>query len=70
VKRGFQQTKAKAILKTDFELEKYREKYNRGLDKVLERWNDTKVVSTREKISFVVGVSNIFITGYLIGGYP
>ncbi|KAF8242609.1 hypothetical protein K440DRAFT_115631 [Wilcoxina mikolae CBS 423.85] len=70
VKRGFQQTKAKAILKTDFELEKYREKYQRGLDRVLERWNDTKVVSTREKISFVVGVSNVFITGYLIGGYP
>jgi hypothetical protein len=70
VKRRLEETKAKALLRTDLELEKYREKYNRGLDKVLERWNDTKVVSTREKISFVVGVSNIFITGLLMGGYP
>lgn len=70
VKRGFQQTKAKAMRKTDRELERYREKYSKGLDRVLERWNDTKVVSTREKISFVVGVSNVFITGVLIGGYP
>ena len=70
VKRGFQQTKAKAMRKTDLELERYREKYSKGLDRVLQRWNDTKVVSTREKISFVVGVSNVFITGVLIGGYP
>jgi hypothetical protein len=70
VKRRLEQTKAKALQRTDLELEKYREKYNKGLDKVLERWNDTKVVSTREKISFVVGVSNIFITGLLMGGYP
>ncbi|KAI5810816.1 hypothetical protein BZA77DRAFT_340129 [Pyronema omphalodes] len=71
VKRGFQQTKTKAIQRSkDFDIDKYREKYAKGLDKVLERWNDTKVVSTREKISFVVGVSNVFVSGYLIGGYP
>ena len=30
----------------------------------------TQAISAREKISFVVGVSNIFITGFLLGGYP
>lgn len=70
VKRGFEQTKAKAIHKKDVELEKYLKKYNKNLDKLLERWDDSKVVSTREKISFVVGVSNVFITGFLIGAHP
>jgi len=70
VKRGFENTRVKARLRTDLELEKYREKYSKGLDKILENWNDTKAVSAREKLSFVVGVSNIFITGFLIGGYP
>lgn len=70
VKRGFESTRVKARLRTDQELEKYREKYSKGLDKILENWNDTKIVSSREKLSFVVGVSNIFITGLLIGGYP
>jgi len=70
VKRGFESTRVKARLRTDQELEKYREKYSKGLDKVLENWNDAKIVSSREKLSFVVGVSNIFITGLLMGGYP
>lgn len=52
------------------EVEKLVKKYNDGLDKVLDMWNDTKVVSMTEKASFVVGVSNVFITGYLMAGYP
>jgi hypothetical protein len=66
VKRRFVQTKAKA----DFDLEKYRIKYNQGLDRIFDKWNDTRAVSTREKAAFVVGVSNIFVTGFLMGGYP
>lgn len=52
------------------EFEKYKEKFGQGLDKLVDKWSDTKIISSREKIAFVVGVCNIFITGFLIGGYP
>ncbi|CAZ85113.1 unnamed protein product [Tuber melanosporum] len=70
VKLEYVKQKERVIKKTDVEFEKYRKRYSQGLEKVLDKWDDTRVVSTREKISFVVGVCNIFITGFLIGGYP
>lgn len=70
VKLQYVKQKERVRKKTDVEFEKYRKKYSQGLQKVLDKWDDTRVVSTREKISFVVGVCNIFITGFLIGGYP
>ncbi|KAL7271243.1 hypothetical protein RUND412_006011 [Rhizina undulata] len=70
VKKEYEKHKERVIKKTDVELEKYKQKYSKGLDKLAEKWSDTKVISTREKISFVVGVSNIFITGFLMGAYP
>ena len=39
-------------------------------ESVTVRWNDGKVVTLKEKISFVTAVLNIFISGYLIGGFP
>lgn len=54
----------------DEQLERYRRQMRTGVDKLAARWNDTKVITLREKISFICGVMNIFISGYLIGGYP
>ncbi|KZF25137.1 hypothetical protein L228DRAFT_243930 [Xylona heveae TC161] len=52
------------------QLEKYRKRMRDSVDKLGRRWNDTKAVTTREKISFIGGVLNIFISGYLIGARP
>ncbi|KAK8058657.1 F-box protein [Apiospora phragmitis] len=42
----------------------------RSVEKLGNQWNDTKVITLREKVSFICAVMNIFISGYLIGGYP
>jgi len=52
------------------QLEKYRRRMKTSVDKLGKQWNDTKVVTFREKFSFIGGVFNIFISGYLIGGRP
>ncbi|KAL8659286.1 MAG: hypothetical protein Q9226_000501 [Calogaya cf. arnoldii] len=54
----------------DEQLEKYRKRMRDSVDRLGTRWNDTKVVSAREKLSFIAGVLNIFISGYLIGARP
>lgn len=41
-----------------------------SVDKLGKQWNDTKAVTLREKFSFIFGVLNILISGYLIGGRP
>jgi hypothetical protein len=52
------------------ELEKYKKRMRSSVDKLGKRWNDTKAVTAREKVSFICGVLNVLISGYLIGGYP
>lgn len=52
------------------QLDRYRKRMRSNVDKLGKQWNDTKVITLREKISFICGVLNIFITGYLIGAYP
>ncbi|KAI9817828.1 MAG: hypothetical protein M1827_000947 [Pycnora praestabilis] len=54
----------------DEQLDKYRRRMRDSVDRLGRRWNDTKAVTTREKISFIAGVLNIFISGYLIGAFP
>lgn len=54
----------------DEQLDRYRRRMKKRVDKLGKQWNDTKVITLREKISFICGVMNIFISGYLIGGYP
>ena len=54
----------------DEQLERYRKRMRKSVDRLGERWNDTKAVTLREKVSFICGVLNVFISGYLIGGYP
>ncbi|KFY30150.1 hypothetical protein V494_08246 [Pseudogymnoascus sp. VKM F-4513 (FW-928)] len=54
----------------DEQLEKYRRRMKKSVDKLGKQWNDTKAVTLREKFSFIFGVLNILISGYLIGGRP
>lgn len=55
---------------TEEQLERYRKRVRTSVEKLGNRWNDTKVITLREKISFICGVMNVFISGFLIGGYP
>lgn len=54
----------------DEQLEKYRKRMRESVDRLGTKWHDTKAVTAREKLSFIAGVLNIFISGYLIGAYP
>lgn len=52
------------------QLDRYRKRMRTSVEKLGSQWNDTKVITLREKVSFICGVMNIFVSGYLIGGYP
>lgn len=54
----------------DEQLDKYRKRMRDSVDRLNKRWNDAKTVTMKEKISFVTAVLNIFISAYLIGGWP
>jgi hypothetical protein len=54
----------------DEQLEKYRRRMKAGVERLNQRWNAASAVTLREKISFIAGVLNIFISGYLLGSYP
>jgi len=54
----------------DEQLDRYTKRMKESVDRLGRRWNDAKVVTVREKIAFIAGVLNIFISGYLIGAHP
>ena len=54
----------------DEQLSNYRKRIGGSVDRLGARINDTKYATTREKASFIAGVLNIFISGYLIGAFP
>ncbi|KAF2095618.1 hypothetical protein NA57DRAFT_67964 [Rhizodiscina lignyota] len=54
----------------DEQLGKYRKRMRERVDRIGKTWNDRKTVSVREKVSFIAGVFNIFISGYFIGSHP
>ncbi|KAL2357124.1 hypothetical protein BJ546DRAFT_1075256 [Cryomyces antarcticus] len=54
----------------DEQLDKYKKRMRDSVDKLGKRWSDSRTVTTREKVSFIGGVLNIFISGYLVGAYP
>ncbi|KAJ5114940.1 hypothetical protein NUU61_000699 [Penicillium alfredii] len=54
----------------DEQLEKYRRRMRDGVERLGKQWNKTATVTLREKVSFIAGVLNIFISGYLIGACP
>lgn len=54
----------------DEQLDKYRKRMRHSVDRLGTRWNDSKTITLREKVSFIAGCMNIFISGYLIGTRP
>ena len=52
------------------QLDKYKKRMRDSVDRLGNRWSDTKAVTVREKVSFIAGVMNIFLSGYLIGAHP
>ncbi|KAK7538744.1 uncharacterized protein J3D65DRAFT_622983 [Phyllosticta citribraziliensis] len=54
----------------DEQLDKYKKRMRVSVDRLGQKWSDSKAVTTREKISFIAGVLNVFISGYLIGAHP
>lgn len=60
----------KRVPTADEQLDRYKKKMRDSVDKLGTRWNDTKAITIREKVSFICGVLNVLVSGYLIGGYP
>jgi len=54
----------------DEQLVKYRRRMRESVDRLGIQWNDAKAVTAREKLSFIAGVLNIFVSGYIIGAHP
>ena len=54
----------------DEQLDKYKKRMREGVERLGKRWNDSKAITRREKVSFICGVLNIFISGYLVGAHP
>lgn len=60
----------KKVVQPEEQLDKYRKRMRDSVDRLNKRWNDSKTVTMKEKISFVTAVLNIFISAYLIGAFP
>lgn len=60
----------KRVPTAEEQLEKYRGRMRNSVDRLNKQWNKTSTVTLREKISFLCGVMNIFISGYIIGAHP
>jgi len=54
----------------DEQLDKYKKRMRQSVERLNTRWNDATVVTAREKASFIAGVLNIVVSGYLVGGHP
>ncbi|WPG98068.1 putative membrane protein [Acrodontium crateriforme] len=57
-------------LAPDEQLSKYRRRMRNAVDRIGKRWNDSKNVTLKEKISFVTAVLNIFISAYMMPAFP
>ncbi|THC97993.1 hypothetical protein EYZ11_002495 [Aspergillus tanneri] len=60
----------KRVPTADERLDKYRRRMKVGVERLGKQWNANAAVTLREKISFIAGVLNIFISGYIIGAHP
>ncbi|EOA81683.1 hypothetical protein ACJQWK_11052 [Exserohilum turcicum] len=52
------------------QLDKYKQRMRRSVDRLSQRWNESLTVTAREKASFIAAVMNIFVSGYLVGCHP
>lgn len=60
----------KRIPTADEQLDKYKVRMRDSVDRLTKQWNKVATVTLREKLSFIAGVMNIFISGYLMGAAP
>lgn len=60
----------KRVPTADEQLDKYRRRMKDSVERLGKQWNTASTVTLREKISFIAGVLNIFISGYLFGAHP
>ena len=60
----------KRVPRPEEQLDKYRKRMRKSVDELSKRWTDKAAVTAREKMSFIAGVLNVFISGYLIGAQP
>jgi len=60
----------KRVPTSEEKLEQYRKRMRESVDRLNRRWTGSKAVTTREKVSFITSVLNIFLSGYLIGAFP
>lgn len=58
------------IPNADERLAKYKRRMNKAVERLGGQWDTQKRISMWEKASFIAGVLNIFISGYLIGAHP
>lgn len=54
----------------DEQLDKYKRRMRDNVDRLGKKWSDSKAVTAREKMSFITGVLNVFLSGYFIGACP
>ncbi|KAF2663883.1 hypothetical protein BT63DRAFT_430135 [Microthyrium microscopicum] len=55
---------------SDEQLDRYKKRMRRSVDRLSKLWQDSRSVTLWEKFSFIAGVLNIFICGYLVGAHP
>lgn len=60
----------KRVPTADEQLDKYRNRMRDSVDRLTKQWNTIATVTIREKVSFIAGVMNIFISGYIMGAFP
>ena len=56
--------------KVNKEFDRVKARFTRQLDKAQQRWESPQATKFREKLAFMLGVGNVFVTGWLIGGHP
>lgn len=56
--------------KVNKEFDRVKMRFTKQLDRAQQRWHAPKAASMREKLAFVLGVGNVFVTAFLMGGYP
>ncbi|KAI7112534.1 hypothetical protein KC352_g35359, partial [Hortaea werneckii] len=61
-KSAIEEWRKRVKLNPDEQLEKYRSRMNKSVDRLSKRFNDSKSVTLGEKISFLTACLNIFIS--------
>lgn len=56
--------------KVNKEFDRAKARFTKQLDRAQQRWSTPTAASMREKLAFVLGVGNVFLTAFLMGGYP